>query len=76
MHLDLKWTFPLAYAEIITGHGDKIKRQRVDLSETEPFGETSLKVDVDVTSQRWLRAEVCDFATNGAFAQPVWLLPQ
>ncbi len=35
VRLDLTWTFPLAYAEIITGDGRDTKRQRVDLSATE-----------------------------------------
>jgi hypothetical protein len=73
VRLDLKWTFPLAYAEIITGDGREIKRKRVDLSTTGSFGETSRKINVDVTDQRWLRVEVWDVATNGAFTQPVWL---
>jgi hypothetical protein len=73
IRLDLKWTFPLAYAEIITGDGHQIKRQRVDLSATESFGEKTLKVDVDVSGQRWIRVEVWDVATNGAFTQPVYL---
>ena len=73
VRLDLKWTFPLARAEIITGDGREIKRKIVDLSATESFGEKSLKVDVDVTGERWLRVEVWDIATNGAFTQPVYL---
>ncbi|MEO1999024.1 MAG: hypothetical protein ABGZ17_27570, partial [Planctomycetaceae bacterium] len=73
IRLDLKWTFPLAYAEVITGDGQQIKRQRVDLAATESFGEKTLKVDVDVTGQRWIRVEVWDIATNGAFTQPVYL---
>ena len=73
VRLDLKWTFPLVYAEIITGDGREIKRRRVDLSTTGSFGEVSLKLDTDVTDQRWLRVEVWDVATNGAFTQPVWL---
>ncbi|HIF00331.1 MAG TPA: DUF4861 domain-containing protein [Fuerstia sp.] len=73
VQLDLKWTFPLAYAEIIAGDGHDIKRHRVDLTATESFGEMSLKVDVDLTGQRWLRVEVWDIATNGAFTQPVGL---
>ena len=73
VRLDLKWTFPLAYAEIITGDGRAIKRRRVDLSTTGSFGDVSFKIDADVTDQRWLRVEVWDVATNGAFTQPVWL---
>jgi len=71
--LKLKWTFPLAYAEVITGDGRKVKRHRIDLSETESFGEMPLNVEVDITGQRWLRVEAWDIATNGAFTQPVGL---
>ena len=59
--------------EVITGDGREVKRHRIDLSASESFGEMPLKVDIDVTGQRWLRVEVWDIATNGAFTQPVWL---
>ena len=71
--LELQWTFPLAYAEVITGDGREVKRHRIDLSDTGSFGEMPLTVDVDVTDQRWLRVEIWDVATSGAFTQPVWL---
>lgn len=73
LRLDLRWTFPLAYAEVITGDGQATKRQRIDLTSTDAFDEQSLTIDVDVKGQRWLRVEVWDIATNGAFTQPVWL---
>ena len=59
---------------VITGDGSETKRQKVDLSASGSFGNDVLKVDVDVTGQRWLRVEVWDVATNGAFTQPVWLV--
>ena len=73
VRVDLQWTFPLTYAEIITGDGHNVKRQRIDLSATESFGKKSFKFNVDVSQARWLRIEVWDIATNGAFTQPVWL---
>ena len=73
IHVDLKWTFPLSHAEVVTGDGRHIKRHHVDLSETQSFGDLSLDLEVDVTNQRWLRVEVWDIATNGAFTQPIWL---
>ena len=73
VRVDLQWTFPLSYAEIITGDGHNIKRQRIDLSATESFGKESFKFNVDASQARWLRIEVWDIATNGAFTQPVWL---
>ena len=75
VRIQLKWTFPLAYAEIITGNGKVVKRQRLDLSNTSSFGEKTLTVDVNLAGQRWIRLEVWDIATNGAFTQPVWLQP-
>ena len=69
----IEWTFPLAYAEIIFGDGSKVTRQRVDLSDTESFGERTLRTSVDLTNQKWVRFEIWDIAANGAFTQPVWV---
>ncbi|MCA9121672.1 MAG: hypothetical protein H6822_36240 [Planctomycetaceae bacterium] len=73
MRLDLEWTFPLEYAEVISGDGRAVKRQRIDLSNTKAFGRDSLLMKVDLGGQHWVRVEVWDIATNGAFTQPVWL---
>ena len=75
VRIQLKWTFPLDYAEIVTGNGKVVKRQRLDLTSTNSFGEKNLAVDVNLAGQRWVRLEVWDIATNGAFTQPVWLQP-
>ena len=71
--VDLKWTFPLSFAEIITGDGSTVKRRRIDLSDTGSFGRKTFKLDADLAGQRWVRVEAWDVATNGAFTQPVWL---
>ncbi len=73
--VDLQWTFPLSHAEIVTGDGHNIERQRIDLSATESLGNKSFKFSIDTSQARWLRIEVWDIATNGAFTQPVWLKP-
>jgi hypothetical protein len=70
---DLEWTFPLAFAEIISGDGGKVHRQRVELADTESFGSRTLKMPVDLTNRKWVRLEVWDMARNGAFTQPVWI---
>ena len=69
----LEWTFPLAFAEIISGNGKSVRRQRVDLTDTESFGQRRLRVPVDLQGQKWARLEVWDIAANGAFTQPVWI---
>src|SRR5260370_16284645 len=38
LEANLEWTFPLAFAEIISGAGQKVFRQRTDLAATESFG--------------------------------------
>ncbi|HEX5220257.1 MAG TPA: hypothetical protein VFZ59_11870 [Verrucomicrobiae bacterium] len=69
----LEWTFPLAFAEVVSGDGQSIRRQRIELSDTESFGTRKLRVPVDLTNQKWVRFEVWDIAANGAFTQPVWV---
>ena len=71
--LDLRWTFPLAYAEVVYGDGINVFRQRFDLSATSAFGEQAIEFQVELAGQRWVRMEIWDVATNGAFTQPVWL---
>ena len=69
----MEWTFPLAFAEIISGDGSTVTRQRIELSDTESFGTRTLRANVDLTGQKWVRFEVWDIAANGAFTQPVWV---
>lgn len=69
------WTFPLRFAEVISGDGQRTYRQRIDLGDTEEFGTRVLRVPVNLTGRTWVRLEVWDVAANGAFTQPVWLAP-
>jgi hypothetical protein len=69
----IAWTFPLVFAEIISGDGNKVTRQRIELADTESFGARTLRANVNLTGQKWVRFEVWDIAANGAFTQPVWV---
>jgi hypothetical protein len=71
--LQLDWTFPLAFAEIISGDGKEIHRQKINLTDTEAFGSRKLSLTADLRNQKWVRIEVWDIAANGAFTQPVWI---
>ena len=71
--LQLNWTFPLAFAEIISGDGKTVQRQRIDLTGTGEFGSSTLDLNADLRNQQWVRMEVWDIAANGAFTQPVWV---
>jgi len=70
---DLQWTFPLAFAEVISGDGQQVYRERIDLSHTAAFGRQSIRFQPKLAGRRWVRLEVWDVAANGAFTQPVWI---
>ncbi|GEP41693.1 hypothetical protein [Brevifollis gellanilyticus] len=70
----LEWTFPLAFAVIVSGDGQKVTRHIVNMNDTEQFGSHGMKMPVDYLKERtWVRLEVWDVAGNGAYTQPVWL---
>jgi len=73
LRVNLEWTFPLRFAEVISGDGQQIYRERIDLADTAPFGQRALTVKPQLEGRTWVRFEVWDIAANGAFTQPVWL---
>jgi hypothetical protein len=70
---ELQWTFPLAFAEVISGDGQQVFRERIDLTDTAAFGSRTLTLRPQLQGRRWVRFEVWDTAANGAFTQPVWI---
>ena len=73
LQAELTWTFPMAFAEVITGDGKTVHRQRIDLSETSSYGERTLELPVNLSGKTWVRFEAWDIAANGVISQPVWL---
>jgi hypothetical protein len=70
---DLQWTFPLNFAEIISGDGTQVYRQRINLDSTRAFGKKSFTISSALKGRKWVRLEVWDVAANGAFTQTVWI---
>lgn len=70
---DISWTFPLNFAEIISGDGKTTFRHKIDLINTQAYGRQTINQVLDVTGKKWLRLEVWDAAANGAFTQTIWL---
>ncbi len=68
-----QWTFPLNFAEIITGDGKQVYRHRINLTTTRSFGKRNFIEEIDLTGRTWVRLEVWDVAANGAYTQTVWL---
>ncbi len=73
---NLEWTFPLAFANIVSGDGKQVFRQRVELGDTDGFGKQKLRIPVNLKGRTWVRLEAWDIASNGAFTQPVWIGPK
>jgi hypothetical protein len=70
---NVRWTFPLQFAELIYGDGHATYRHKINLNTTLPFGEQTISKTIDLTNKKWIRLEVWDAAANGAFTQTIWL---
>ncbi|MBI3878487.1 MAG: hypothetical protein HY301_00275, partial [Verrucomicrobia bacterium] len=73
LRVELDWTFPLKFAEVISGDGTKVYRERIELADTSAFSQRTLTLTPELRGRKWVRFEVWDVAANGAFTQPVWL---
>ena len=73
INLEIDWTFPLNFAEIISGDGRQVYREKVSLEHTQAFGRQQFKFNTNLKGRKWVRLEVWDAAANGAFTQVVWL---
>jgi hypothetical protein len=70
---DVEWTFPLEFAEVVWGDGQKTDRQIVSLTDLPAFGKKHFSIPFDATGKKWVRFAVWDSAGNGAFVQPIKL---
>jgi hypothetical protein len=73
VEFDLRWTFPLNFAEIVTGDGRTEHRHTIDLSHTSADGSLTMAVPVNLADRYWVCLEAWDIAANGAFTQPIWI---
>lgn len=71
--LALNWTFPMNFVEIISGDGAKVYRERIDLNQTEAFGEKTFTFKSKLAERKWVRVEAWDIAANGAFSQTFYI---
>ena len=71
--IEADWTFPLNFAEIISGDGEKVYRERINLDHTTAFGKQKFSFSADIKNRKWVRLELWDIAANGAFTQQVWI---
>lgn len=73
IRLKLSWTFPMNFVEIISGDGEKVYREKIELTDTKAFGEQQFHFRPKLKGRKWLRVEAWDSAVNGAFSQTFYL---
>lgn len=73
VELDLNWTFPMNFVEVISGDGNKVYREKIDLTKTEAFGSQLLQFKTKLSDRTWVRIEAWDVAANGAFSQSFYI---
>ena len=71
VHVEVRGTFPLQFAEVVWGDGRGTQRERFDLAHTKEFGMGSYHWRVKAPGWKWARIAVWDVAANGAFVNPV-----
>ena len=73
LQADIEWTYPLSRMVVVSGDGEDVFRDSIELTHTKEFGERGIDIEVDLSGRNWVRVEVWDIANNGAFTQPVWI---
>jgi len=71
--MELDWTFPMNFAEIVSGDSTHIYRERINLNDTQAFGKKAFSWPINLTNRKWVRVEAWDIAANGAFTQMIWI---
>lgn len=69
----IEGTFPLRNAYLFSGDSSEVYVESIDLSNSKEFTPYEFSMTADLSKRSWVRLEVWDVATNGAFTQPVWL---
>ena len=68
---DVEWTFPLEFAEVVWGDGQKTDRQIISATDLPAFGKKHFEIPLNTEGKKWVRFAVWDSAGNGAFVQPI-----
>ncbi|MED5453818.1 MAG: hypothetical protein VX961_04745, partial [Verrucomicrobiota bacterium] len=71
--VNLEWTFPMNFAEIVMGNGQDVTRKRINLANTRSFSKQTIKEKLNLNGKTWIRIEAWDIAANGVISQPIWI---
>ncbi|WP_316832827.1 hypothetical protein [Pedobacter aquatilis] len=73
LKFQLDWTFPMNYAEVVSGDGKNTFRERIDLNNTKAFNQQIITQKINLSGRKWVRLEAWDIAANGGFTQMIWI---
>jgi hypothetical protein len=73
IRVEVDWTFPLDFVEVVWGDGKTVDRQVVSAADLPAFGKKLFEIPFNAAGQKWVRFAAWDVARNGAIAQPVKL---
>jgi hypothetical protein len=68
----VRWTFPLALAEIVWGDGRETHHKMIDLVASTQFGSDEFTWTLEEPTWKWARLAVWDVAGDGAFTNAFW----
>ncbi|MDF0546012.1 hypothetical protein PX699_26995 [Sphingobium sp. H39-3-25] len=71
--VDLSWTFPLDFIELIWGDGKTVGRSVISTTDLPPNGSKHLEIPLPRHGAKWFRLAAWDVAANGAVSQPIRL---
>jgi len=75
INVELEWTFPLEFMDVVVGDGKTVNRQTIRLTDQVPNSSKKFTIPVDATGKSWVRFAVYDSAGNPAFAETQWFNP-
>ena len=67
----VEYTWPLQFAHLAWGDGNKTYHKIVNLADTMPFGTKELKIPFDATGAKWAYVSVWDVMESGGWTNPV-----
>ncbi len=73
VNVQLDWTFPLEFYEIVWGDGTTTSRKLIPATDLPPFGTRRFQIPLAAAGQKWVRFAAWDSAGNGVISQPVRL---
>jgi hypothetical protein len=71
--VDLAWTFPLDFVEVISGDGTKTDRQVISTTDLPTMSKKHWDIPFNASGKKWVRLAAWDSAGNGVMSQPTKL---